>query len=102
MGEKKFQLNLITSVFIVTLSGFRVAFYFSDVQGLSLVSSSGLFFYIVSNPFVYMFVMVDLREHYRRYFRSLITSFLTVHHTTRVSAQLRDYPEPHVIVNVNG
>ena len=64
------QLNMITAILIMVGCVCRVLmFYYPGVRMLKVVSSVSTLVYTITNPVVYLFVMVDLRKCYKKLFR---------------------------------
>ena len=66
------QLSFITATILISGSLLTIVNTALFVKTLWMTSSLFFQLYLLSNPFVYMFVMRDLRSHYLRYFTGVV------------------------------
>lgn len=66
------QLSFITVTILIAGSLLTILYTALNAKTLWMASSVFYQLYLLSNPFVYMFVMKDLRSHYVRYFTNVV------------------------------
>ena len=66
------QLSFITATILIAGSLLTILNTALNLKRLWMTSSVFYQLYLLSNPFVYMFVMKDLRSHYVRYFTNVV------------------------------
>ena len=63
------QLSFITAILIISANGLHILNFYVSFQRLKIARVVVNALYFFSNPWVYLFVMVDLRKHYFDFFR---------------------------------